>query len=238
METMKRAIFLAAGEGSRLRPVTLETPKPLIQVHGKRMIDWSLEALNAHGIDEIYLVVGYKKETFREIYKDDPRIHFIENPDYQKGNNITSLYWARNYLPGAFVLEADLIIKDAAILNPKAEKSGYLASWMDYTAEWILTMQAGRIIRYETALAGPGYRLWGVSMWNQQDGERLADDIAREYEAGNRGIYWDEVALNQCREKYDLGIREIPSDAILEIDTFKELVAVDNSYESYKKEKR
>lgn len=237
MERIKRAIFLAAGEGRRLRPVTLEMPKPLIKVHGKRMIDRSLEALNEYGIDEIYLVVGYKKEKFEEIYGNDPRIHFIENPDYQKGNNISSLYWARNYLPGAFVLEADLIIKDAAILNPEIEKSGYLASWMDYTTEWVLTVQAGRIINYETAAAGPGYRLWGVSVWNQRDGKRLAEDIAREYEAGNWGIFWDEVALNRCRETYDLGIREICSDVILEIDTFKELVTADNSYESYK-EKR
>ncbi len=238
MENIKRAIFLAAGEGSRLRPVTLETPKPLIKVHGKRMIDYSLEILYEYGIDEIYLVVGYKKEKFREIYGNDPRIHLIENPDYQKGNNITSLYWARSYLPGAFVLEADLIIKDAAILNPKTEKSGYLASWMDYTTEWVLTMETGRIVNYETTAAGPGYRLWGVSMWNQRDGERLADDIACEYEVGNRGIYWDEVALNRCREKYDLGIREIPSAGILEIDTFQELVEVDSSYKIYKEEKR
>ena len=194
MENIKRAIFLAAGEGSRLRPVTLETPKPLIKVHGKRMIDYSLEILREYGIDEIYLVVGYKQEKFREIYGSDPRIHFIENPDYQKGNNITSLYWARNYLPGAFVLEADLIIKDAAVLNPKTEKSGYLASWMDCTREWVLSIQEGRITDYETDAAGPGYRLWGVSMWKQGDGEKLAGDIAPDYEARNRGIYSDEVA--------------------------------------------
>ena len=233
MGKIKRAIFLAAGEGSRLRPVTLETPKPLIKVHGKRMMDWSLEALYAHGIDEIYLVVGYKKDKFIEIYGDDSRIHFIENPDYQKGNNITSLYWARKYLPESFVLEADLIIKDGSVLAPEIDKSGYLASWTNYTTEWVLTVESGRITSYATTTAEPGYRLWGVSMWNQQDGERLAEDIAHEYKVGNWGGYWDEVALNQCGEKYDLGIREVRSDAILEIDTLKELAAVDGSYQSY-----
>lgn len=237
MEKIKRAIFIAAGEGNRLRPVTLETPKPLIEVHGKRMIDRSLEALEKQGINEIYLVVGYKKEKFFEAYGENPHIHLIENPDYLKGNNITSLYHAREYLPGSFVLEADLVVKEDTILNPEIGKSGYLASWMDPATEWLLTMEDGRIVNYEVQAARPGYRLWGISMWTQEDGKRLAEEIACEYEKGNWSIYWDQVALGQCRTKYDMGIREIGADAILEIDTLDELIAIDESYRKYREGK-
>lgn len=235
METVKRAIFIAAGEGSRLRPVTLEIPKPLIEVHGKRMIDQSLEALERQGVNEIYLVVGYKKEKFFEAYRNNPHIHFIENPDYTKGNNITSLYHARDYLPGSFVLEADLVVKEDTILNPLIEKSGYLASWMNPATEWLLTVEENRITNCEMRASRPGYRLWGISMWTQEDGKRLAAEIAREYENGSWNRYWDEVALDQCRTKYDLGIREVGSDAILEIDTLDELVAIDESYKKFQK---
>lgn len=233
MERIKRAIIIAAGEGRRMRPVTLETPKPLIKVNGKRILDRSIEALTEQGIQEIYLVVGYKKEQFFKLYGNRPNIHIIENSNYLKGNNITSLYLAKDYLPGSFVLEADLIIEDVSILAPRIEKSGYLASWEELMAEWLLIMDGECIVDYRKAATQLGYRLWGISMWNEQDGRKLAADIAQEYEAGNWNQYWDEVALRQCRKKYDLGIRKISQNAIMEIDTVRELASVDETYKAY-----
>ena len=66
MNKIKRAIIMAAGFGNRMQPITLNTPKPLIKVNGKRMIDTIVEALYENGIFEIYVVVGYKKEQFYE----------------------------------------------------------------------------------------------------------------------------------------------------------------------------
>ena len=61
MEELKRAIIVAAGEGKRLRPVSLETPKPLVRVNGTRLIDTEINALKQNGIREIIIVAGYKK---------------------------------------------------------------------------------------------------------------------------------------------------------------------------------
>ena len=60
----KRAIFIAAGFGSRLVPLTFNTPKPLVRVHGKRMIDTLIDACLEAGINEIYIVRGYLSEQF------------------------------------------------------------------------------------------------------------------------------------------------------------------------------
>ena len=64
---VKRAVIMAAGTGTRMRPLTLTTPKPLIKVNGSRMIDTVIEALHENGIREIYVVVGYLKEQFQDL---------------------------------------------------------------------------------------------------------------------------------------------------------------------------
>ena len=63
----KRAIFIAAGFGARMVPITLNTPKPLVRVRGKRIIDTLLDACLEAGINEIYIVRGYLAEQFDQI---------------------------------------------------------------------------------------------------------------------------------------------------------------------------
>ena len=71
---VKKAIFMAAGFGSRMVPVTLNTPKPLIQVHGKRMIETLLDAVLDAGITDITIVRGYLGEQFDLLLKKYPMI--------------------------------------------------------------------------------------------------------------------------------------------------------------------
>lgn len=131
MNKVRQAIIMAAGIGSRLRPITLHTPKPLVKVHGVRMIDTVLRGLLEQGIAEIYIVVGYRKERFAALKRDYPQIKLIENPYYAECNNISSLFAAREHLEDAMILDGDLIIRNPAVLSPVFERSGYNAIWTD-----------------------------------------------------------------------------------------------------------
>ena len=233
MSRIKRAIITAAGVGKRLQPITFETPKPLVPVNGERIIERSIKALFDNGIEEIYIVAGYKKEKFVEAFKDDPRIHVVFNDNYLKGNNITSLYPVREYLPGSFVLEGDIIINDPSIFAADVEFSGYMASWKDNAVEWILDLEDGIIKGCQITGQASAYQLWGISMWTEEDGKRLADLIEKEHESGNWDIYWDEIALFKYKEQFALHIREIPANALAEIDTLEELAAMDSTYSCY-----
>lgn len=231
MEKIERAIILAAGEGKRLRPVTANMPKPLIKVNGVRFTDTIINALKSNGIHEIIIVVGYKKECVYEVYKDDPDIKIIENPYYLDGNNITSIYVARDYLPGSFVIEGDQIIKNAAVFDPGIERSGYAAKYMEHAPEWAIKVENGRILDFSIEGRDNSYRLWGVSMWNKADGERIAGLVRRQFEEiKDLNVYWDELALSRAAVDFDLGVREIELGDIVEVDTFDELVSLDDSY--------
>ena len=99
----KRAVFIAAGFGSRMLPITLNTPKPLVRVHGTRIIDRLIDACLEAGIDDIYIVRGYLGELFDQLLYKYPMIKFLENPLYQEANYISSALIAKNLLQNAYV---------------------------------------------------------------------------------------------------------------------------------------
>lgn len=237
MEKLKRAIIVAAGEGRRLRPVTLGTPKPLVKVNGTRLIDTSIRALKKHGIHEIYIVAGYKAEQFQEAYKNDSEIKILRNHHYNEGNNVTSLYVARQYIPGAFILEGDLLISNDAIFDPYIEISGYFANKVRDTNEWALKLTDGIISDYNRGGGEDCYRLWGISMWTEKDGRVLSEMVRAQIEdIHDWSIFWDELALSHSGTSFDLGIREIGARDITEIDTFAELKAIDPAYKDYQQQ--
>ena len=77
------AVLMAGGRGERLRPLTLETPKPLLKVGGKPIIDYNVEALKRYGVKDIYVTVNYLKEKIIGHFKEskwDGSVHCIEEP--------------------------------------------------------------------------------------------------------------------------------------------------------------
>ena len=112
MNKVERAIIMAAGVGERMKPITDETPKPLIKVNGTRMIDSVIDALHNNGITEIYIVIGHLKDKFDVLNEKYNDLIFIENPYYKTSNNISSLYMARNHIKNSIILDGDQIIYD------------------------------------------------------------------------------------------------------------------------------
>lgn len=235
MNTVKRAVIVAAGEGKRMRPVTLDTPKSLVRVNGVRLIDTVLRGLLANGIGEIYIVVGYLKEQFKVLEREYPGVTLIENPWYDSCNNISSLYAAREHLEDAIITDADLIIRDPRVLAPEFERSGYNAVWTDApTDEWLLTVEGGVVASCSRTGGAHGWQLFSVSRWSARDGRRLRRHLEIEFEQKrNRDIYWDDVALFCHPDEYRLGVFPMEAGDIAEVDSLNELAALDSSYRRY-----
>ena len=228
---VKRAIFIAAGFGSRLVPITLNTPKPLVRVNGTRMIDTLLDAVIAAGIEEIYIVRGYLGEQFDQLLYKYPMIKFLENPLYNEANIISSALIARYLLSNAYVFEADLLISNPSIIKKYHYTSDFLAIKKDRTDDWCFEVKNGVIVDEKVG----GLDCWqmvGVSYWNTEDGHKLSHDIAEVYATpGGKERYWEQVPLVYRKANYSVAVMECFDEDIVEIDTFRELKAIDKTYD-------
>jgi CTP:phosphocholine cytidylyltransferase-like protein len=227
---VRRAVFIAAGFGSRLVPITLNTPKSLVRVKGVRIIDTLLDAVCAAGIDEIVIVRGYLSEQFDQLKYKYPKIQFLENPLYNESNNISSAMCVRYMLQNAYVLESDLLLINPALIRKYQYASNYLGVPVERTDDWCFESNSGIITRIR--VGGQNcHHMFGISYWTQTDGARLADHIKQVYEMpGGKERYWDQVALEYFIKDYSVEVRECTFDDIIEIDTFNELKKLDETY--------
>lgn len=238
MNKAERAVIMAAGFGSRLMPLTKETPKPLIKVNGVRMIDSVIKALHKNGVNEIYIVVGYLKEKFDVLKREYSGIELIENPYYDTCNNISSLYVAREHLENSLILDGDQIIYNDDVLSPYFEKSGYNSVWTDgETDEWLQQVENGKVVSCSRTGGKRGWQLFSISRWNEKDGKKLKRHLELEFEnKQNRGIYWDDVVMFNHFDEYDLTVRPMNYGDVIEIDSLDDLMKLDLSYKKIKEE--
>ncbi len=227
---VKRAVFIAAGFGSRLVPITLNTPKPLVRVNGKRMIDTLLDAIVAADIEEIYVVRGYLGEQFDQLLYKYPTIKFIENPLYNEANNISSALCTRHLFRNAYVLEADLVLYNPDIIQKYQYTSNYIGVPVETTDDWCLETKNHIVTKIKIG-GNNCYHMFGISYWNDEHGAKLYEDIKKIYEMpGGKERYWDQVPLEYCLENYKVEVRPCTFEDVVEIDSFADLKRLDPTY--------
>ncbi len=229
---VKRAIFIAAGFGSRMVPVTLNTPKPLVRVNGRRLIDTLLDAVIAAGIEEIYIIRGYLGEQFDQLLYKYPMIKFIENPIYNEANNISSVVCASYLLKNAYILEGDLLLYNPSLITKYQYQSNYLGVKVEKTDDWCLVTNSKGYVEKMGIGGLDCYHMYGISYWDEIDGSKLNEHIKAVYTSpGGKERYWDQVPLEYYIHDYKVSVRECTFDDIIEIDTFNELKELDPTYD-------
>lgn len=228
----KKAIFIAAGFGTRLVPVTLNTPKPLVRVNGKRMIDTAIDACLEAGISEIYIVRGYLAEQFDQLLYKYPMIKFLENPSFNEANNISSAMTARYLMQNAYVLEADLIVSNPSIIRKYNYQSNVLGIWKERTDDWCLTVDKDGNVNEEKVGGLNCYQMVGIYYFNAADGAKLSEHIKEAFLApGGKERYWETVPNQAYKGQYKIEVRPCLDEDIVEVDTFRELKEIDKTYD-------
>lgn len=228
---VKRAVIMGAGFGSRMMPATRDCPKPMVKVNGKRIIETQLDALIAVGIKDITIIRGYKKDKYNELLTKYPFLNFIDNEDYDKTNNISSVMKAFDKIKGGIYLnEADLYITNPDVISKYQYSSNILGSYSLETDDWSFRMKDGHIIDYQQGNTYC-YNYYGISYWTAEDCDKLRHDWREIYATENgKRLFWEFIPLKLRHDNYQVEIRQCSKKDIIEIDNYFELASLDKSY--------
>ncbi|MGB5748991.1 MAG: phosphocholine cytidylyltransferase family protein [Desulfobacterales bacterium] len=116
---MLQAVILAAGKGTRLQAKTDDRPKAMIEIEGKPLLEYSLDALIENGITDVILVIGFRHETITRRFGTDYRslkIHYVLNDNYAGSGSMYSLSLVKDLIEDEILLmESDLLYESRAI---------------------------------------------------------------------------------------------------------------------------
>ncbi|MCD9513358.1 sugar phosphate nucleotidyltransferase [Photobacterium carnosum] len=215
------AIILAAGLGSRLRPITDTIPKSLICVNDRPLIEIQIENLLNIGVENITIVVGYLSDCFTYL-KDKYNVEIINNKYYAKYNNIYTMSLVIEQLSNSYVIDADVFMTNNFLVEDP-QQSLYFSGIKNSVGEWELFFNEDNIITDIQYSNGSSYILSGISFWSSKDAVIIKDALQRTIKDTSywENLYWDDIVKNNL-SKLNIKLQKIESTDWYEIDSVRD----------------
>lgn len=242
VQKIKTAVIPAAGSGIRLRPLTNTVPKCMVEVNGRPMLEYTIEALENAGFEELILVTGYKSEVIEDFVKSHNStldIKVIYNDKYDTTNNIYSIYLTENYLRAGFtIIESDLIFDPELlelftlpnraaleIYNPEIHNGTRMTVTDSGIVEDIF-------IGATTADSDQVFKTVNIYSLSDRAGKSFLDEIRAYIERGETDVFY-ECAFRQLmkNEHFSFEMIDFTEKMWFEIDTLDDLKIAEQNLE-------
>lgn len=231
------AIILAAGIGSRLRPLTDSRPKTMVKVNGTPMIGHIIRSLLDDGVHRVVICTGYRAEIIKDYCTAEfpgAPIVFVDNPDFLTTNNMFSLYLAREHLKGeCFVMNADLKFDPGVIPLLRAQKgTAFAVDQGRYIEESMkVVVRDGRVRAIAKTIKPDESYGCSIDVYKiaAADGPLLVDEMRRIIEVEGSRNQWTELMLHRlCADgRLQVTPANIGKLRWYEIDNFEDLAVAE-----------
>lgn len=227
----KTAVILVAGVGERLRPLTNDRPKALMELGGETILGRAIRLLTAHGVQEIVLATGYREDQIRRKVQDlGVKIELVPNPEYQSTQNSVSLLACRRALADKsfFKLDGDVVFR-SEVLTRLANSSAPLSVATDASRSldeeaMKVRIEAGRIRAFGKHLEQAHAETIGVECLSASAGVRVFDAIERAVAAGQKSLYYEDFYSELIRaDELDAEAVDVSDLPWAEVDTPEDL---------------
>ncbi len=229
MHKVDNAVIMAAGTSSRFAPLSYEIPKALIPVKGEILIERQIRQLKEAGVEDIYIVTGYKAEMFAYL-KDKFGVKLIHNPEYLTRNNNGSIWAVRDILKNTYICSADNYFEE----NPfEAQVSDcyYAAVYADGpTKEWCMEYDSEGTVTKVTVGGENAWYMLGHTFWDEAFSKGFLEILEREYNLPETvDLLWESIYMSHL-DTLKMKVRKYADNIVFEFDTLDELREFDASY--------
>ena len=227
---VNNAVIMAAGMSSRFVPLSLEKPKGLLVVKNEVLIERQIEQLKEAGIEEIIVVLGYKKEAFFYL-EDKYGVKLIINPNFNTKNNIETLYLAQEYIGNTYICSSDDYFEEN-VFSDYVYQSYYSAIHVtEKSNEWYMIPDAQGNVLQVKKTGEEGAVMLGHVYWNKAFADAFIKLINIHHDLGDYDAnLWEDLFADNVQKLPPMEIKEYPSDIIFEFDSLEELRQFDVYY--------
>ncbi len=225
------AIIMAAGMSSRFAPLSYEKPKGLLKVKGEILIERQIEQLQAAGISDITVVVGYMKEMF--FYLEDKfGVTIVVNEDYFRYNNTSTLIRVLDRLGDTFICSSDNYFEENVFLETPTDAYYAAVYSAGPTDEYCLQTDPDGWIEGVTIGGRDSWFMSGHVFFTKEFSELFKQLLSQDYgQEQTRHELWENFYMRHL-DRLRLRIKKYPAGVIHEFDSLDELRAFDDRYVS------
>jgi choline kinase len=233
MQSTRAAVILAAGIGSRLRPLTDDKPKALVEVSGRTILGRAVDALFAYGIERLVVATGYREDAIRSALAGAPvEVIYRMNPRYETTQNSVSLALCRDALEGLafFKLDGDVLF-EPAVLDRLDAGSGTLSVAVDRgvaldpEAMKVQVVEDERIVAFGKGI--PVEKAAGESIGIERIAAAASAAVFDALEAainnGETGLYYEDVYSRLIGHGVAASLVDVSDQRWCEVDSSEDL---------------